>query len=62
MGYYSDVTLCLTKTGAEKLAAGLETQDFASSAIKDLTGGEPVNRAVDSGAGSLLQERSEVVC
>lgn len=56
MGYYSDVALCLTGTGSAKLATAIEahvsntTEDFASSAIKDLVGGEPAYNDVDSGA------------
>ena len=56
MGYYSDVALCLTRTGAAQLATAIEahvsntTEDFASSAIKELVGGEPAHKDVDSGA------------
>ena len=56
MGYYSDVALCLTKAGAAQLATAIKARvsstptDFACSAIKDLIGGEPAHKDVDSGA------------
>ena len=42
MGYYSDVALCLTRTGVAKLATAIEAhvnntpEDFASSAIEEV--------------------------
>ena len=56
MGYYSDVALCLTKVGAAQLATAIEArvgsspENFASSAIKDLIGGEPVCKDAATGA------------
>ena len=55
MGYYSDVALCLSKAGAEKLAAAIEARigntpdDFGSNVIKALIGGEPVRKDEDTG-------------
>ena len=55
MGYYSDVALCLTRAGAEKLAAAVEARtgntsdDFGSTAIRELIGGEPAHRDVGTG-------------
>ena len=56
MGYYSDVALCLTKTGAAKLATAVEARvsdtygEFASNAIKEMVGREPAHKDMDSGA------------
>ncbi len=56
MGYYSDVALCLTKAGAAQLATVIEArvgsspENFASSAIKDLLGGEPAHKDAATGA------------
>ena len=50
------MALCLTKAGAAQLATAIKARvsstptDFACSAIKDLIGGEPAHKDVDSGA------------
>ena len=56
MGYYSDVALCLTKNGMNRLKAALAEAerinpvDFA--AIKMLIGGEPSK--IDEGTGAVV--------
>ena len=55
MGDYSDVALCLTKTGAAKLATAVEARvsdtygDFASNDIKEMVGREPAHKDMASG-------------